>query len=104
MTASLTFPLMTLITTRAATFPTTVGMREFTRNIATLKRQVKKNPLLVLSNNRPDFVAVHPVLYRTMVEALEEVRYARLFGETVRRRKDNAKISWSEAKKRLSVA
>ncbi|MDO8581664.1 MAG: hypothetical protein Q7S16_02200 [bacterium] len=90
--------------TRTATFPVTVGMREFTRNIATLKRQVKKNPLLVLSNNRPDFVAVDPAMYRTMVAALDDVRYANLFEATVQRRKGNKKISWAEAKKRLAVA
>ncbi len=95
---------MTSINVQTATFPMTVGMREFTRNIATLKRRVKKSPLLVLSNNRPDFVAVHPAMYRTMIEALDDVRYARLFEETVQRRKGNKKISWTEAKKRLAVS
>lgn len=95
---------MTSINGQTATFPTTVGIREFTRNIATLKRQVKKNPLLVLSNNHPDFVAVDPAMYRVMAAALEDMRYARLFEETVQRRKENAKISWAEAKKRLGVS
>ena len=92
---------MTSINTQAVAFPITVGMREFTRNIATLKRRVKKSPLLVLSNNRPDFVAVDPAMYRTMVVALDDMRYARLFEETVQCRKGNKKISWTEAKKRL---
>lgn len=95
---------MTSINVQTATFPATVGMREFTRNIATLKRRVKKNPLLVLSNNRPDFVAVDPAMYRTMVAALDDMRYARLFEETVQHRKGNAKISWTEAKKRLAAS
>lgn len=95
---------MTSINVSTAPFPVTVGMREFTRNIATLKRRVKKNPLLVLSNNHPDFVAVHPAMYRTMLAALDDVRYARLFEETVQQRKGNKKISWTEAKKRLAVS
>ena len=94
---------MTTINFDQAVIPQTVGVREFTRNITRVKTRLAHNPLLVLNNNQPDFVALSPTRYKSMMAALEERRYAKFFEETVAQRKKNKKISWAEAKKKLNV-
>ena len=59
------------------TIPETIGVREFTRNMPNLRRRLTRGPLLVLSSNRPNFVALSPETYQTIVETLEEFRISR---------------------------
>jgi PHD/YefM family antitoxin component YafN of YafNO toxin-antitoxin module len=61
-----------------------------------------QKPVVVLRNNRPSFVAIHPDEYEKLIAACEELHYANLFEEIVAARQHNQKIPWRKAKKLLA--
>lgn len=80
--------------------PVAMGVREFTRNLTSVKKRLAKQLVLVMKNNQPNFVALDPRTYEEINEILEDMYYSRLFNEVALTRKGNF-ISWEMAKKRL---
>lgn len=93
---------MTLFARQVTSKPTTVGIREFTRNMPSFHKILAQKPVVVLRNNRPSFVAISPDEYEKLMAACEELHYANLFEATVQARQHNKKIPWHKAKKLLA--
>ena len=93
---------MTLFARPGSAKPATVGIREFTRNMPSFHKLLVQKPVVVLRNNRPSFVALHPDEYEKLIAACEDLHYANLFETIVQARQRNKKISWRDAKKFLA--
>ncbi|MCL5781339.1 hypothetical protein P378_01420 [Desulforamulus profundi] len=79
-----------------------VSITDVQRKIGEVTARLKEEDVVVLRNNKPDFVMVNVDSYKAMREALDFVEHYEIF-ETIRKRQDKkgAIISSSQMAERL---
>jgi len=86
--------------------PQVIGVREFTRDLPRVTARLKKSnlPLLVMSRNKPEMIALGPSTYNDFAQWLEDRHDAALLEKVMKERSGSKSIPWRLAKKLVENA
>ena len=86
--------------------PTTIGVREFTRDFPKVTARLKRSkmPLFVMSHNKPAMMVLDVKTYQEFTQWLEDRHDAALLKKVMRERSSSKSIPWQEAKKMIEDA